>query len=643
MLKEKYSKLIKDIQRADYCYYSEDKPEISDAAYDALMQELIQMETEHPDLISSTSPTQRVGGKVSGTFSKMKHPIKMLSLNNVFNEKDLNAFYTRTGEQAFIVEPKLDGLTLVCWYDKGKLLKATTRGDGEVGENVTHTARTIKNLPLTVPYTKPFQVRGEVVMPKSAFMKYNKNALNHNTEPLCNTRAGAAGAIRQKDPAKAAKRSLLVFFYDVINVDDFSDENGKLLWLENQRLPTIVSSSNTVGKEELFQYCLEMQKMKSSCDIDIDGAVIKVLQLSKQQLLGTSAKAPNWAVAYKFEEERYTTTLKEVVWQVGRTGQVTPVALIDPVDIQGTICTHASLHNEDYINNLKLRTGDVVTVYKAAEIIPQIDEVSSHSQYPRIIAPENCPACHSKLERKGAALMCKNNKCSARLKNAIEFFGSREHMNIQGLGKATVDLLVPDIVRIPPDIYNLTKEWLLKLEGFAGRKADSLIEQIQLSRKQPYHKVIASLGIHSMGDTLSVDICRKFQNIDKLLAASTEDLKTLPGISDITANNIYSSLHSATMQAVIAGLRPYLVFEYAKTTSTPLEGVSICITGTLSFSREYFKELIIANGGVVTSSVTKDTTYLLAGEAGGSKLTKAKNLSIKIITEQEFLNLIKKV
>lgn len=648
-----YNELLQEAWDADRDYYVLDKPTLTDEEYDKLMRSIEAYEMQHPDEIDPNSPTQRIGGKVSGAFQKVRHPQKMLSLNNAFTLAELQLFSIKANRTApdgvtLLVEPKLDGLTLVCFYENGKLARAVTRGNGVEGEDVTATARTIRNLPLTVPYAESFQVRGECVMPIQVFMELNEKLTAAGEDPFANPRNAAAGSIRQKDPALAAERRLSVCFYDLINgpAGRIYTESDKLDWMEEVGLPTVRSASEAFENiEDAFEFCTRCGRVRSDMPIEIDGMVIKVNRIFVQDKMGVGTKFPNWAVAYKFPAEHKATRLSSVEWQVGRTGKVTPVAVVDAVNMNGISLTHASLHNPAYIESLDLRIGDKVTVYKAAEIIPQVGTVLEHSDGQKVKIANQCPICGTKLVQDGADLMCTNAKCTGRLVTWLYYFGARTNMYIKGLGVAVIKQLVDSgMCKDPADLYGLTRDQLLKLDGFSDKKADSLLASIQESKTRPYHRVLAALGIEMLGDSTAVDVAAQFPTMEALLAATVSDLMEIPGIAQKTATAIYAGLHDDSMEDIISRLGKQglsMVSESSKEPQT-LSGLSICITGTLTRDRDSYKDEIQAHGGKFATSVSSKTSYLVVGEnVGETKLTKARKLGIQMISEDQLQELIK--
>ena len=647
-----YDEMLKTAWKAEKAYYVDDKPVMSDAEYDKLLQDILHWETEHPNEIDANSPTQRVGGRVSGAFQKVKHPRPMLSLKNAFSFEELESFsMTAVAEEdqdhkaTFVVEPKLDGLTLVCFYEGGVLVKAVTRGDGIEGEDVTATARTIRNLPLKVDYQESFQARGECLMMRSVFSELNEQLAAAGKQPFANPRNAAAGSIRQKDPTEASKRKLAVIFYDAFSYPgSISTEIEKLQWLESIGLPSLLSATSTEDRmSDAYELCHAFEASRAQIEYDIDGMVLKVNDLALQRRMGEGTKTPNWAIAYKFPAQHVETTLKDVVWQVGRTGKVTPVAVMETVQVAGTSVDHASLHNPDYIKALDLRIGDKITVYKAAEIIPQVGSVLEHKTTVLVPIPDTCPCCGGKLERDGASLVCRNASCTDATKSWILFWGARDHMDIKGLGAVVVNQLVDKkLVKDPADLYRLTLKDLLTLDGFSDKKAETLLSEISKSKCKPYQKVLASLGVEWLGDSSSVEIARKWPKMTELLNAFAANIATVPGISVVKAAAIWQGLHNESMYAFIKELEELGLNMQSEESKLPqtLVNINICITGSLQRDRDWYKNQIIEHGGRFQSSVSKKTTYLVAGDGGGEKRNKAKSLGVEIIDEAKLMELM---
>lgn len=642
-----YENAVQKALTAEAAYYVDDRPVMEDAAYDTLIQEIAEYE-KRTHYTVDWSPTQRVGGMAVSKFVKVRHPRRMLSLENVFTEDEIKSFCDRMlkeGKTGFIVEPKLDGLTLVCHYMDGRLVSAVTRGDGDVGEDVTITARTIRNLPLVTPMDEDeIYARGEVIITHEDFERVNEQLAKEGRQPFANPRNAAAGSLRQKDPTEAQKRKLSVCFYDVtVNGRAVMNEDQKLAYLETARLPTLLSVSvKAATADEAVEACGLFREGRGKFGFAIDGAVIKVVSGTVQQAAGEGNKTPNWAVAYKFPAEHVQTTLRGVRWQVGRTGRLTPVADVDPVQVGGTTVEHASLHNADYINAMDLHIGDTVSLYKAAEIIPQISAVLTHGAGEQVTAPDKCPECGGTVVRDGADWKCAAPYCPAKARAMLEFFGSREHMDIKGLGPAVIAQLVKAGVDSPERLYLLKRDTLLLMDGWSDAKTDALLIEIRKSKERPFDRVLASLGVENLGDTLSVDAARKFKTMEAVQDATVKDWCELNGVAEPSAKAIVEGLHEPSMRWQIgrlkeAGLKMAVEDNGLKQT---LEGKSFCITGTLSVGREEMKSLILGRGGIFQSSVSSKTDYLVIGEGGGSKADKAKKLGVKTITEDELRKMI---
>lgn len=547
------------------------------------------------------------------------------------------------------MQHKLDGLTIVCHFEDGILKQAVTRGDGEYGEDVTQSARAIMNLPLHVNSKVSFWVRGEVVMPKAAFNKLNKELIDKGEKPFANSRNAAAGSLRQKDARKTAERNLCVYFYDIggCTIQCISEES-KLGMIAGEGLPVVECSKEYQDIVEVYDLCDKiLYESRENLPYDIDGAVIKHNIIAVQKELGEGTKYPNWAIAYKFKAAYVCSQLRRVEWQVGRTGQVTPVAVLDTVNLGGSLVDHASLHNVDYIKNMGLKLNDEVSIYKAAEIIPQVEKVIFHrAESVAIQIPTECPVCKTKLVQSGAALMCPNKACKQKIKAYIEFFGARDHMDIQGMGPVVVSTLVESgLVRTPADLYTLTQGQLSLLPGFGKRKVELLLAAIEESKKKPFEKVLAALGIEMLGDTTSKLLAKMYTSIDALRAEDPEVLQNIEGFGQLTADSIHKGLNDPDMVQLVARLTEAgLCTKHdiqENTADQTLAGISICITGSLSKDRGYFQELIETHGGKFASGVTSKTTYLLAGAGGGSKRKKAESLGIQVITEEDFERMIK--
>lgn len=652
-----YERLLEQVAEADNMYYNENAPVMDDAAYDQLIVQIKAIEQSHPDWTSPSSPTQRVGGKVSGEFAKVAHPCRMLSLDNAFNMEDLNAFDTRVRKAGgdkftygYLVEPKLDGLTLVVEYRNGEFFRAVTRGDGTTGEDVTAEAKTIRNLPLRLKYKVDVFVRGEVIMEKEVFRKLNDELLAKGMKSFANARNAASGSLRQKDPAITRQRQLWIIFYDLYDTENNTPDGEQRAWEQSKvegikelGLPTINDMTYIVDNiQEAYDACQKFCEIRDEFGFDIDGAVVKLNDGGLQKELGEGNHSPNWAMAYKFPAEHMSTDLKDVVWQIGRTGKVTPVAVFEPVQIAGTTVDHASLHNCDYIKALDLHYGSIISVYKAAEIIPQVEICLVQGTGERVTPPKACPCCGTGLVRDGVALVCPNKFCKDRICANIEFFCERDHMDIRGVGPSIIGKLVDNGMNHPLDLYALTYEQLVGMQDVGDKKAKAILAEIEKSKAKPFAKVLASLGVIMLGDTLSETAVRKFKNIDDMVAATKADWTQIDGVADVMAEAIVNELTSFDMKLVIGKCKQIGLNLQIEESGKPqtLAGLAFCVTGTLSKGREDVKAEILAHGGVFQSGVSKKTSYLVAGEGGGGKRDKAAALGVTVINEAQLNMLI---
>lgn len=637
--------------KAEKAYYENDEPIMSDSAYDALIRELKEYEEAHPDEKAPTSPTTRVGGQAVSTFEKVTFPVKMLSLKNAFTDEEVKDFMAsaKVSNQGFMVQPKLDGLTLVLWYDGGLLVKAATRGNGEVGEDVTVNAYHIHGIPSVVEETRSFMVRGEVVMHKKDFEALNEQRAKEGKPLYANSRNVAAGTVRQKDPSIVGKRNLHFYAYDTPGDTTFKSEVDMLCFLTTMGF-TIPQTSGTTYKapdmeDSVLRSVHLIKANEANLDYAIDGAVIKTMSRGEcREKLGEGTHDPKWALAFKFTPVSAITRLTGVTWQIGRTGRLTPVAELEPVDLCGTLVERASLHNIDYIKELNLHVGDMVSVYKAAEIIPQLDCVVEAMGGDEVFTPKICPDCGSNLLYDPPTLTCMNEECPARVKAELRYFVARPNMDIQGIGPAIVEELVESgKVRTPADLYKLKSADLITPGLIAETKANAIVDEIEKSKQKPFHRVLSALGIDMVSTTTAKVLAKHFGNIDKLMAAEEEDLVQVEGIATLTALNIEHSLYSDRKKALIAALKEAgLKMEEEQTASedSAFAGKTFCITGTLTRPREFFKDLLEAFGAKVTATVTSKTDYLLQGEGGGSKYDKAVSLGVKIINEDQLREMI---
>jgi DNA ligase (NAD+) len=683
--------LREELRHHEHLYYVLDAPAWTDAQYDARMNELRALEAEHPQLVTVDSPTQRVGGKPKEGFAKVAHSRPMLSLDNAYNEAELRAWSERVagglaaGEKArYVCELKLDGLSLALQYEAGArgeavLRSGITRGDGTVGEDVTTNVRTIRSVPLHISAGKlksarlaqQFEVRGEVVLPQKAFAKMNEEREAQGMAPAANPRNAAAGTIRTLEPNIVAQRRLEFFAYFLLRDGEFfiSDQTDALAALRTIGLLVNPHAKTVASIDEVLEFIAEADAMRDGLSYEIDGVVIKVDAIAQQKRLGFTGKAPRWAIAYKFPARAGITRLEGVLFQVGRTGKVTPVAVLQPVLIGGTTVTRATLHNPDEIARLGVRLGDFVSVERGGDVIPKITEVVEDAKHARgaveIVLPSVCPRCAEELVREPGEvdLRCVNVSCPARLEEELRHFASRGVMNIEGLGEAMVAQLlghtlaeqvehaseVDDsavesaeeptrkaLVHSIADIYKLTKADLLTLERVGEKTADNLLAQIERSKSAPLNRVLLGLGIRHVGERTAQALAEEFGSIDVLIAATEEELTKVNDIGPKVAATVREFFSNELNLALVERLRGYgLTFTAERRVrGTTLEGLTFVLTGTLpTLTREEAKERIEAAGGKVSGSVSKKTNYVVAGEEAGSKLEKAQQLGVAVLDE----------
>ena len=701
--KQQIEALREDIRHHEHLYYVLDAPELTDAEYDARVNRLKALEADHPDLITPDSPTQRVGGKPREGFVKTPHSRPMLSLDNAYNEAELRAWDQRvrdalrsTDQVRFVCELKLDGLSLALHYapasdGSAKLQRGLTRGDGTVGEDVTSNVRTIRSVPLRVAAAKlkaaglpqDFEVRGEVVLPQAAFVKMNEQRVAQGLAPAVNPRNAAAGTIRTLEPSIVAQRQLVLYAYFLLHGE--GDKAGEFLLptqsaglealrIAGFRVNTHATTVDTI--DEVLAFIAKAETLRDSLGYEIDGVVIKVDTTAQQRRLGFTGKAPRWAIAYKFPARAGITQLEDVLFQVGRTGKVTPVAALAPVFIGGTTVTRATLHNADEIARLGVRIGDYVQVERGGDVIPKIVSVIEDAKHPRgtqeVAFPTHCPRCKTLLvrEEEEVDFRCVNASCPARLEEELRHFASRSVMNIEGLGEVMVAQLLghsvaeheagsgPEeqsdetiaeaptreaLIHSVADVYTLTKDQLLTLERIGEKTADNLLAQIAKSKTAPLNRVLLGLGIRHVGERTAQALAEHFGNIDDILAA---DVSTLTAINDIgpkVAVTIHDFFVNDRNRALVDQLKAFgltMLAEKKVRTST-LEGLTFVLTGTLpTLTREAAKEMIESAGGKVSGSVSKKTNYIVAGEEAGSKLDKARSLGLPILDEPGLLALL---
>jgi DNA ligase (NAD+) len=641
----------------NYRYYVLDDPTISDTEYDALMRDLRALEAAHPDMVTPDSPTQRPGAAPSDHFSKVRHARLMLSLDNAFEPHELRAWYTRTSHQignepTLVVEPKMDGLAVALTYQDGVLVRAATRGDGTVGEDVTANVQHIPDIPrrLRAVGTVPpvVEVRGEVYMPRSAFDALNAQ-IRHRRAPFANPRNAAAGSLRQKDPALTAQRPLRFFAYGTGGLATVNPRSQweLLMLLRMLGFPVNRDTRRFADFDEALAYCQDWFAQRAALDYEADGLVLKVDSLHQQAQLGTVGKDPRWAMAYKTPERDKISRLLDIEPMVGRTGVVTPRAVIEPLEIGGVTVRHATLHNADYIAERDIRVGDHVMVIRAGEVIPQVvgPVVTRRSgSEPIYEFPTTCPECGTPLERAEdeAAWRCPNFAgCPAQLVRRIQHFVSRDAMNIRGLGDQVVEMLVErSLVRDIADLYTLTAAKLLKLDGFGQKRAENVLHAIDQSKHQPVDRLLVGLGIRHIGGVAAKALVNHFGSLDSIMAASRTDIEAIPGIGATAAASVVAFFERSDVLHQMERLRSAGIAEEpaepaaAEAPTHPLAGMTFVVTGTLpSYSRAEIEALIQRHGGRVTSSVSQKTSYVVAGASPGSKLTKAHSLGVSVLDE----------
>jgi DNA ligase (NAD+) len=644
------------IREANYKYHVEDAPVISDEEYDALMAQLKAIEADHPELITPDSPTQLVGGAPQASFNTIRHPTQMMSLDNAFNRADIERFEASIrralayqGDLEYLAELKIDGLSINLFYENGTLLWGATRGNGQEGEDVTFNLlgiagipKTIKNAPTTL------EVRGEVYLSKAEFERINAEREELGEPLFRNPRNAAAGTLRQLDAKIVAKRKLQAYFYGVGSWRSVSarTQSGLLEWLEKSGFRVNPLREVVKNADEVETLMERWRKERPRLEYDADGAVLKVNSLPLHEELGSTSRAPRWAIAYKFPAEEVATTLKGITWQVGRTGKLTPVAELEPRIIEGTEVSRATLHNPGYIGDLDLRIGDRVLVHKSGGIIPEILRVLLDERQEGLVPyeiPTHCPECNSELVMDGANLRCVNPACPAQQLERIIYYGSRTAMDIEGLAVKTVEQLVEaGLVKGIPDLYDLTQEQLLELEGFAKVSAQKLVDAIQDSKNRSLARLLVALGLPHVGRRTATILERAFPSLDKLQSARAEDLEAIHDIGETTAIAIYEALHNPFMEQLIDELQARGIDPKAEqiVLGDALKGKTFVLTGTLSESRELVKARLESLGAKVGSSVSKKTDYVVAGESAGSKLQKAEELGVKVLSEEGLTQLL---
>lgn len=653
--KNRMEELTRVLQEANYRYYVLDDPNIQDFEYDAMLRELEVLERKYPQYAAPDSPTKRVGGEALSQFEKVEHPVPLMSLQDVFSMEELAEFLEKIHSQepdaAFSVEPKIDGLSVALEYVDGRFVRGATRGDGTVGEDVTENLKTIRAIPMQLENAPSrLIVRGEVFMPKKSFEKLNKAQEEAGKPLFANPRNAAAGSLRQLDSKVAAKRGLDIFIFNIQLVEgkEFSSHRETLEYLRSLKFK-VIPFKTLASTDKILKEVDSINENREKLTCDIDGAVIKVDQLSLRERFGATAKFPRWAAAYKYPPEIKPTELEDIVVQVGRTGVLTPKAVVKPVRLAGTTVTNATLHNQDFITERDIRIGDTVLIRKAGEIIPEILEVVMDKR-PEGTQPYHlpcsCPVCGARVEKdpEGAFLRCTGAECPAQLSRNIAHFASRDAMDIEGLGSAIVDSLIErKLISSPADIYYLTKEELMSLWKGGEKAAEKLKKAIDASKEQDLSRLIYALGIRQVGSKTGKVLASAFGNLDTLMEASLEELTEIPDVGAVTAQSIHSWFRQEQSRHMIARMREKGVnFESKRViTDARFAGMTFVLTGALSkFTREEATEKIELLGGKVSGSVSKKTTYVVVGENAGSKERKARELGISIVSEDDFLNML---
>ena len=658
-VRKRARELRKLLERHSYRYYVLDDPEIGDDAYDALLDELRAIEREHPELVTPDSPTQRVGGEPVSRLEKVEHPEQMLSLGNVRSEDELRAWVERMRNHLaregieresfeYVVEPKIDGLAISLVYVDGELQRGATRGNGEVGEDVTHNLRTIAAIPLRVDGAPSMlEVRGEVYMSLADFAALNERRAEAGESTFMNPRNSAAGTVRQLDPADAAKRPLSIWCYQVGVTDGvrFERHSQALAWLREHGFRVNRDIKLLGSEDEVIAQCLAWQERRGELDFEIDGVVVKVDDLELQRRLGAIGREPRWAVAWKFPPTTAVTRLQKVMWNVGKFGDLRPYAVLEPVTVGGVRIGMATLHNEEDIARKDIRAGEDVIVLRAGDVIPQVVSPAPHvveqKRRPhRPKPPTKCPFCGTPTVKPEGSVFtkCPNPVCPGRAWQLLKHFVSRGAMDIDGLGEKQVATLQErGMVKTAGDFYRLTEEQLIELDGFGEISARKLLAALEQSKQRPFARVLFALGIEEVGEVTGRNLAQRFRTIDALLAASAEEIEQTHGVGEKMAASIVEQLHDERMQALIADLRS-LGLQFAAEGPAPSEGPlaekTLVLTGTLpQWSREQATEEIMAAGGRVTTSVSKKTDFLVAGETAGSKLQKAERLGVPVLDE----------
>ena len=636
-------------------YYTEDDPEISDFAYDQLYRQLETLEQEYPDLVTEDSPTQKIGGAVYNTFAEVVHQVPLESLHDSFSQEELRDFDRRVreavGPVTYVVEPKFDGLSVALEYRDGLFVRGSTRGDGLVGEDVTENIRTIRSVPKVLGEPIPFlEVRGEVYMSDQSFERLCARQELLEEKPFKNPRNAAAGSLRQKDPKVTAQRELSLFVFNVQQVEgkELSRHDQSLAWLQQLGFPVAPLYHTSGDIEEVLRFIQEIGDKRGEFDFPIDGAVVKVNDFFQREELGSTAKFPRWAEAFKYPPEEKETTLLDIEVNVGRTGVLTPTGRFAPVTLAGTTVSRATLHNQDFITEKDIRVGSRVVLRKAGEIIPEVVAVLERPEGSTpYFLPETCPSCGERVTRvEGeAATRCTNPQCPAQLLRNLIHFASRDAMDIEGLGPAILEqLLQVGLVHSPADLYTLEPDKLENLERFGRKSAENLLAAVEHSKGNDLYRLVYALGIPHIGVKAAQVLCKAFPSLEEILQATEEEIAQIEGFGGIMAKEVCAFFQKDSARELVSRLKDLgvnMVAQQPQAQSTSLQGSTFVLTGTLpTMSRKEATQLIESHGGKVTSSVSKKTSYVLAGDEAGSKLEKARQLEIPVLTEEELLHMV---
>ena len=654
-IRQEMQQLQKQVEHHMHLYYDLDAPELEDFEYDRLIHHLMDLEEQYPEYASPNSPTKRVGGSAMNTFREVPHKVQMGSLQDVFSLDELRAFDERVRETVpeptYVVEQKIDGLSVSLEYRNGELAVGSTRGNGLVGEDVTENIRTIRSIPLKLPQPLPLlEVRGEVYMPVNSFWRLVREQELREETPAKNPRNAAAGSLRQKDPKIAAARGLDIFCFNIQQLEGMRCEShqASLELLHSLGFPVSPDYKVVHTIEEAIRQIEKIGELRGKLGYQIDGAVIKVDSFADRERLGSTAKYPKWAVAYKYPPEEKETVLRSIALQVGRTGAVTPTAEFDPIELAGTTVSRATLHNQDFITQLGVNIGDTIVVRKAGDIIPEVIGVRNHPKdKPAYVMPTHCPSCGTLLVRdpEVAAIRCPNISCPAQILRSLIHFCSRSAMDIEGLGEAACELLLQQgLAKTPADLYRLTKDDLMRLEGFQTKKAENILAALEKSKQNELGALLFGLGIRNIGEKAAKLLAARFGTLQAVEKATREELLSIDGFGEIMAESVLQYFADENNRKLCddllsLGLRPWV----PRQASAALAGMTFVVTGTLpGYSRDEIENLIEKNGGKAAGSVSKKTSYVVAGEAAGSKLAKAQSLGVPVLTEQQLLELIER-